>query len=288
MPGDVDQVLHGQAETVERPAARRRDGEALDEGVGGRFHARALRHRPAARERRRAAFRFADVRERAPREAVPRLPARSVRQRALQAASHAPSDRRRAHLPAHASATLADVVVHTIGHSTRALDDFLALLAAHGIRAVADVRRHPGSRRHPHFARDALATSLAERGFGYDWMPELGGRRRAQPDSPHRAWREESFRAYADHMDGTEFRDALATLLANAERRSTAIMCAEAVPWRCHRRLIADALLARGVEVRHVVGPGTPKIHTLTRHARLDGERVVYDAGQPDLPALGR
>jgi len=175
------------------------------------------------------------------------------------------------------------VVVHTIGHSTRTLDDFLALLDAHGIEAIADVRRHPGSRRHPHFAREALAASLAARGLGYDWMPELGGRRRARPDSPHRAWREDSFRAYADHMDEREFQDALAVLLAAATRRPTAVMCAEAVPWRCHRQLIADALLARGVFVRHVTGPGAAKLHTLTKHARLDGTRVVYDAGQPDL-----
>lgn len=118
-------------------------------------------------------------------------------------------------------------------------------------------------------------------------MPELGGRRRARPDSPHRAWREESFRGYADHMDGAEFREALAMLVASAAQRPTAILCAEAVPWRCHRQLIADALLARGIEVRHVVGPGAAKVHTLTAHARLDGERVVYDAGQPELPALG-
>lgn len=180
------------------------------------------------------------------------------------------------------------MVVHTIGHSTRPLDEFLALLDAHGIEAIADVRRHPGSRRHPHFAREALAASLSERGLGYDWMPALGGRRRARPDSPHRAWREESFRAYADHMDEPEFQEALAALLASAAQRPTAIMCAEAVPWRCHRQLISDALLARGVEVRHVVGPGAAKIHTLTGHARLDGERVVYDAGQPELSAPRR
>jgi uncharacterized protein (DUF488 family) len=175
------------------------------------------------------------------------------------------------------------VVIYTIGHSTRTLDEFLALLAAHGIEAIADVRRHPGSRRHPHFAREALAAALGARGFGYDWMPELGGRRRARPDSPHHAWREESFRAYADHMETAEFQAALASLVEKAARRPTAIMCAEAVPWRCHRQLIADALLARGVEVRDVVGPGAAKRHTLPAHARLEGERVVYDAGQPGL-----
>lgn len=175
------------------------------------------------------------------------------------------------------------MVVHTIGHSTHPLDEFLALLATHGVSAVVDVRRHPGSRRHPHFARDALAASLADAGLGYTWMPELGGRRRARPDSPHHAWREDSFRAYADHMDGAEFQEALALLMAIAAERPTTVMCAEAVPWRCHRQLIADALLARGVEVRHIVGPGTAKPHTLSKHARLEGTRVVYDAGQPSL-----
>ena len=175
------------------------------------------------------------------------------------------------------------MVVHTIGHSTRTLDELVALLRAHGIDAIADVRRHPGSRRHPHFARDALASSLPDIGVHYTWMPELGGRRRARPDSPHHAWREESFRAYADHMDEPEFQDALAGLIASAATRSTAIMCAEAVPWRCHRQLIADALLARGIEVRHVVGAGKAKPHTLTAHARLERERVVYDGGQPEL-----
>ncbi len=169
------------------------------------------------------------------------------------------------------------MVVHTVGHSTRSLDELLALLDGAGVTGIADVRRFPGSRRHPHFAREALAAALAEHGVRYDWLPALGGRRTPRPDSPHVGWREPAFRAYADHMDGDEFRAGLQTLLALAAERPTAVLCAEAVPWRCHRQLIADALLARGVEVRHIVGDGAPRPHRLHPIARLDGERVVYD-----------
>jgi uncharacterized protein (DUF488 family) len=176
------------------------------------------------------------------------------------------------------------VIVHTAGHSTHALADFIALLEAHAIRAVADVRRFPASRRHPHFAREALARSLAEHGIGYEWLPDLGGRRPVRPDSPHTAWRLPAFRGYADHMETREFQDALERLLALAAVQSTTVMCAEAVPWRCHRQLIADALLARGVDVRHVLAPTKSEAHHLTPFARLEGTRVVYDDGQPPLP----
>jgi uncharacterized protein (DUF488 family) len=173
------------------------------------------------------------------------------------------------------------VIVYTVGHSTLPLADFLALLATPGIGALADVRRYPASRRHPHFTREALADSLAAAGLDYRWLPGLGGRRRGRPDSPHVAWRSASFRAYADHMETAEFRDELARLLEVARLRPTAVMCAEAVPWRCHRQLIADTLLARGIAVRHVVTPGAaPESHRLTSFARLDGGRVVYDRGQ--------
>ena len=177
------------------------------------------------------------------------------------------------------------MVVHTLGHSTLALDDFLALLAAHALDTVADVRRFPASRRHPHFAREPLAASLAARGIAYSWLPALGGRRDARPDSPHVAWRNAAFRGYADHMDGSEFRDGLEALVRLADGRRAAIMCAEAVPWRCHRQLIADVLVARGVEVRHVTGRGAPEPHRLTPFARVDGDRVVYDRGVPGMLA---
>jgi uncharacterized protein (DUF488 family) len=175
------------------------------------------------------------------------------------------------------------VVVHTVGHSTLALDDFVALLRAHGTEAVADVRRFPASRRHPHFARDALAAALAGMGIGYAWLPGLGGRRDGRAGSPHVAWKNPSFRAYADHMETAEFAAELARLLELAATRATAILCAEAVPWRCHRQLIADALVARGIEVRHIVSAAPPAPHRLTAFARLEGARVVYDGGQLGL-----
>jgi uncharacterized protein (DUF488 family) len=171
------------------------------------------------------------------------------------------------------------VVVHTVGHSTLSWDAFLGLLRAHAIDAVADVRRFPASRRHPHFARPALEAALAEAGVAYAWLPALGGRRAARPDSPHVAWRNAAFRGYADHMEGAEFREGLAALLRFAAGRRAAVLCAEAVPWRCHRQLVADALLARGVEVRHVTGRGPAAVHSLTPFARVEGERVVYDRG---------
>jgi uncharacterized protein (DUF488 family) len=173
------------------------------------------------------------------------------------------------------------VVVHTLGHSTLPLEDFLGLLEAHAIDTIADVRRFPASRRHPHFAREPLAAALAARTIAYAWLPALGGRRDARPDSPHVAWRNEAFRGYADHMEGAEFHDGLAALLRLADGRRAAIMCAEAVPWRCHRQLIADVLVARGVEVRHVTGRGRAEAHRLTPFARVEGERMVYDRGVP-------
>jgi uncharacterized protein (DUF488 family) len=176
------------------------------------------------------------------------------------------------------------VVVHTVGHSTLPFDRFVRLLGAHGIVQIADVRQFPASRRHPHFARVALENALPAAGIAYDWLPALGGRRKPQAGSPHVAWRNPSFRAYADHMDDAEFHTGLAAVLALAGARPTAIMCAEAVPWRCHRQLIADALVARGVEVRHIMSPEEARPHTLTPFARLDGERVVYDGGQLVLP----
>ena len=176
------------------------------------------------------------------------------------------------------------MTVYTLGHSTLDLDAFLALLARHGIAGIADVRRYPASRRHPHFGREALAASLTAAGIAYDWLPALGGRRPARKDSPHVGWRVDSFRGYADHMDSAEFAAGLARLVELAAARPTAIMCAEAVPWRCHRQLIADTLVARGVDVVHVVGAGESP-HRLTAFARVADGRVVYDrAGQARLP----
>jgi uncharacterized protein (DUF488 family) len=172
------------------------------------------------------------------------------------------------------------VVVHTLGHSTRSFEELVALLDRHSIGTVADVRRFPASRRHPHFTRGALGDALASAGIYYVWLEGLGGRRRGSPDSRHVAWRNSSFRAYADHMETPEFQAELTRLLALARARPTAVLCAEAMPWRCHRQLIADALLARGVDVRHITGPGPGAPHRLTSFARLEDGRVVYDGGQ--------
>jgi uncharacterized protein (DUF488 family) len=169
-------------------------------------------------------------------------------------------------------------MVLTIGHSTRTLDAFTALLRAHGMRAVVDVRRFPGSRRLPWFGGTALASALAEMGIAYHHEPDLGGRRRARPDSENGAWRNESFRGYADHMQSAAFADALERLVARAAEVPTAILCAEAVPWRCHRTLIADALVARGEVVRHILGTDPPRAHELSPHAHVEADRLTYPA----------
>lgn len=149
-----------------------------------------------------------------------------------------------------------------------------------GVERLVDVRRFPGSRRHPQFAREALAAALGESVIAYEHAPELGGRRVPRPGSPHAAWRNAGFRGYADHMETAEFQEALADLERDAAERPTALLCAEAVPWRCHRRLIADALSARGWEVVHLLAPGRSEPHALHPDARVlpDG-RLLYTAG---------
>jgi uncharacterized protein (DUF488 family) len=170
-------------------------------------------------------------------------------------------------------------VIWTIGHSTRSIDDFLEILAAGQIELLADVRRFPGSRRHPHFGQEALAASLAEAGIAYRHFVDLGGRRNQRlPDSPNSAWRVKSFNAYADYMQSPEFLAALEELMATAQQQPTAIMCSEALPQRCHRRLISDALVARGWSVRHLLSPKRIEDHALTPFARLDGTAVTYPA----------
>lgn len=171
-------------------------------------------------------------------------------------------------------------LIATVGHSNRPIEGFLALLAAHDLRQIADVRRYPTSRKWPHFSAPALAESLRAAAIAYVGMPELGGRRKSRPDSPHRGWRVEAFRGYADYMDTPEFAGALARLEALAAERFTAVMCAEALPWRCHRSLLADALIARGWEVREILSEREARRRTLPDFARLDGDRVVYDGGQ--------
>ena len=175
----------------------------------------------------------------------------------------------------------------TVGHSTRTSAEFLALLSERRIKLLVDVRRYPGSRRHPHFGSDALRSSLESASFRYEHEVDLGGRRPALPDSPHRAWRNSGFRGYADYMETQPFQDALARLEQRGQDTLTAIMCAEAVPWRCHRQLIADQLVARGAEVLHILGPGHTQPHSLNPDARLlpDG-RLIYDRDGAQLGLL--
>ena len=161
------------------------------------------------------------------------------------------------------------------------------MLTEHGIRVLVDVRRYPASRRHPQFGREALAASLIRAGIEYVHEPDLGGRRTARPDSQHTAWRVEAFRGYADHMESAEFAAALERLMRRAAGTPTAILCAEAVPWRCHRRLISDALVARGIEVLHILGPGHAAPHELDANARvLPGGRLLYAGPAEDQPSL--
>ena len=177
-----------------------------------------------------------------------------------------------------ASTTDPALTVFTIGHSTRTFDEFVATLRAHGVRTVVDVRSLPGSRHAPQFNADALEAGLAAHGIGYRQLRALGGRRRAAADTPNTGWRNAGFRGYADHMQTAEFAAGMEELLAIAADAPTAIMCAEAVPWRCHRSMIGDALLVRGVEVLDIIGEGPPRAETLTSFARVDGTRIVYPA----------
>jgi uncharacterized protein (DUF488 family) len=166
--------------------------------------------------------------------------------------------------------------IFTIGHSTRTLEAFLGLLEAHGVRQLADVRTVPKSRRMPHFSREALAASLQAAGIEYRHFPALGGMRRPRPDSVNTAWRNESFRGYADHMQTSEFSEAVSLLCDWAALASTAVMCAEALWWRCHRSLLADALLVRAVAVLHIQSETRAQPHQLHEFARTHGESVTY------------
>ena len=179
-------------------------------------------------------------------------------------------------------------MIFTIGHSTRPIEAFLECLQRHGVRQLVDVRTSPGSRRNPQFGAAALARSLARADILYAQIGALGGRRRPAPDSPNGAWRNLSFRGYADHMASPEFALGLAELLARAELAPTAIMCAEAVPWRCHRSLIADALIARGVVVRDIFAVDQVRPHALSPMAVVEDGVVRYPptpAAQLDLLA---
>src|SRR6266550_292704 len=169
--------------------------------------------------------------------------------------------------------------IWTIGHSTRKIDIFLSLLQENGVKVIADVRMFPGSKRYPQFGREALAKCLGERGIRYEHFPELGGRRKPRPDSHNMAWRNASFRGYADYMETEEFHKGVERLvdLANKVGR-TAIMCAEAVWWRCHRALISDYLKVRGIEVIHIVDANKTEPHLYTSAARMASGELNYNA----------
>ncbi|HEX5070972.1 MAG TPA: DUF488 domain-containing protein [Vicinamibacterales bacterium] len=167
-------------------------------------------------------------------------------------------------------------MILTLGHSTRPIEAFLSLLGAHHVAVLGDVRTVPRSRHNPQFDQAALAASLSSAGIEYRHMPALGGLRKPRPDSVNTAWKNASFRGYADYMQTPGFEQALESLIALAADRVVAIMCAEAVPWRCHRSLIADALLARGLAPREIVSEKSTRAHKLTAWARVEHGRVMY------------
>lgn len=166
--------------------------------------------------------------------------------------------------------------VFTIGHSTRPIEEFVHLLQAHGVQHLIDIRTVPRSRTNPQFNRDTLPNSLKNAGLQYLHMPELGGLRHPRSDSENTAWRNASFRGYADYMQTPEFGAAIERLVELGGRRQVAIMCAEAVPWRCHRSLVADALTARGISVEDIMSDTRRQPHKLTPFARVEGTRVWY------------
>jgi uncharacterized protein (DUF488 family) len=168
------------------------------------------------------------------------------------------------------------VLIYTIGHSNRSLDEFLNMLRGHQIHQLLDVRTAAGSRRNPQFGHAALSRALEVQGINYLRLPELGGFRKPRADSRNTGWRNDSFRGFADYMETTQFEEGLSKLLELAKAGKTSIMCSEAVPWRCHRSLIADALSVRGEEVRHIMSVIKADEHRLTPFAKVDGTEIWY------------
>lgn len=189
-----------------------------------------------------------------------------------------------------AQATTDQALICTIGHSTHPLDEFIELLRINEVVHVLDVRTVPRSRHNPQFGIKVLPASLRAAGIGYTHLPGLGGLRRARPDSPNGGWRNASFRGYADYMQTPEFAENVEQVKRLAASERCALMCAEAVPWRCHRSLIADALTVRGVRVEDIVGPKARKLHKLTPWAHADGLRITYPPeptnAQPQIPGM--
>ena len=174
--------------------------------------------------------------------------------------------------------------IWTIGHSTRTIEEFIRALQANGIKLLADVRLLPGSKRYPQFNEEELARSLSEGGIGYEHFPDLGGRRKARKDSRNTAWRNESFRGYADHMETAEFARGIERLREMADSHGgTAVMCAEAVWWKCHRSLIADYLKADGIAVIHIIDASKAEPHPFTSTATIVDDKLNYSRNQPEF-----
>ena len=172
-------------------------------------------------------------------------------------------------------------MVFTIGHSTRTLEEFLDLLRTHGVQRVLDIRTIPRSRHNPQFNRETLGPALRATRIGYVHLKKLGGLRRATPNSKNAGWHNASFRGFADYMETEEFEVGLERAMKLAEIKPSALMCAEAVPWRCHRSLIADALVVRKIPVEHIVGASRTQSHKLTPFARVQGKHVTYPTDKP-------
>lgn len=173
--------------------------------------------------------------------------------------------------------------IYTIGHSTHPIGEFIAMLRSFKIETLVDVRTIPASRHNPQFGQKALGRALKKAGIAYVSMKPLGGLRHARKDSPNMGWRNSSFRGYADYMLTDEFAQALDELIEIARKSRTCIMCAEALPWRCHRSLIADALLVRGISVEHIMGEGKASPHALTKFAQVEGTKIIYPPEEPEL-----
>jgi uncharacterized protein (DUF488 family) len=175
-------------------------------------------------------------------------------------------------------------IIYTIGHSTRTIEEFIGILQSYAIETVADVRTIAGSRRNPQYNQDELSRSLSRKNIGYIHCQGLGGLRHSTKDSINTAWRNTSFRGYADYMQTEEFKENIVRLIALAEKNLTALMCAEAVPWRCHRSLIGDALLMRNISVVDIMNEKSSKPHVLTPFARIDADVITYPAEKSLLP----
>jgi uncharacterized protein (DUF488 family) len=181
---------------------------------------------------------------------------------------------------AHGRPQVRPTMVFTIGHSTRSIETFIDMLKAHGVKRLVDVRTIPRSRHNPQFNRDALPVTLLQAGIGYTHMEELGGLRHARKDSLNTGWHNASFRGFADYMQTPEFEAGLKALIQTAKRQQVAIMCAEAVPWRCHRSLIGDALEVRGIAVEDIMSATRTQAHELTSFATVEGSHVTYPAAE--------